>query len=393
MISQGRSQSGNFLRAFIQLGFTQGEDNRPVHDGAWPIIAGRRVTLNSRFALPDGALMIYQAGSEGSAVVDGRGPTRFAACRSAGILDRCTATKTCPKIIEHFGAAEIWGLQLSPDFVGTSADKDIPLPANVRRYYIPEHATRRRRRRLHRRAGRGACLPGHQLRQGDLSRQPRAAYRNVQRAPSVHFRNWVMKDTPPPASVWPTLAERAPRRSDERGAGISDNSGRAGHGADRLDQPGARLRLGPGLQLPRRIGRAVEDAARREAGDQDESGARRRATATSSAACRSCCATRRSARTSDGISSPEGFFKGQICNYAGGMIPFAATRAERMASGDPRPSLEERYTIMRATSSREAKAAAKAVSQGFLLQPDADALVAQASASNVLRAQTAAAGR
>ena len=39
----------------------------------------------------------------------------------------------------------------------------------------------------------------------------------------------------------------------------------------------------------------------------------------------------------------DGFHKGKICNYAAGMVPFAATRAERMANDDPRPSLEERY--------------------------------------------------
>ena len=38
-----------------------------------------------------------------------------------------------------------------------------------------------------------------------------------------------------------------------------------------------------------------------------------------------------------------GFHKGKICNYAGGMIPFAKTKAERLANEDPRPSLEERY--------------------------------------------------
>ena len=38
-----------------------------------------------------------------------------------------------------------------------------------------------------------------------------------------------------------------------------------------------------------------------------------------------------------------GFHKGQNCNYAGGMIPFAKTKAERLANEDPRPSLEERY--------------------------------------------------
>ena len=37
------------------------------------------------------------------------------------------------------------------------------------------------------------------------------------------------------------------------------------------------------------------------------------------------------------------FHQGQICNYVGGMIPFAKTAAERKASGDPRLSLEERY--------------------------------------------------
>src|SRR6476619_6423663 len=52
------------------------------------------------------------------------------------VLDRCTATKTCPKVMEHFGATEIWALKLGPEWVGTSSKEDIPLPSNVRRYYI-----------------------------------------------------------------------------------------------------------------------------------------------------------------------------------------------------------------------------------------------------------------
>ena len=39
--------------------------------------------------------------------------------------------------IEAFGSAEFWGLRMSPDLVGTDARTDIPLPANVRRYYYP----------------------------------------------------------------------------------------------------------------------------------------------------------------------------------------------------------------------------------------------------------------
>ena len=80
----------------------------------------------------------------------------------------------------------------------------------------------------------------------------------------------------------------------------------------------------------------------------------------------------------------EGFHQGKICNYAGGMIPFAATRAERLASGDPRLSVEERYGTHAGYVDAVRAAAAKAVGQGFLLQADADALIAQAAASSVL---------
>ena len=134
-IGRGISQSGNFLRGWLHLGFNQAEDGTRVHDGMWPIIAGRRIALNFRWAQPDGVLELYQAGSEGpqwwlSA------PDRVRGLPAGGILDRCTATKTCPKIMEHFGSAEVWALKLTPEWVGTDAKADLPLPANVRRYYI-----------------------------------------------------------------------------------------------------------------------------------------------------------------------------------------------------------------------------------------------------------------
>ena len=37
------------------------------------------------------------------------------------------------------------------------------------------------------------------------------------------------------------------------------------------------------------------------------------------------------------ITAPAGFHAGQVCNYVGGMVPFAKTEAERLAAGDPRP--------------------------------------------------------
>ena len=53
---------------------------------------------------------------------------------ATGILDRCNDTGTCPKIVEHFGSAEVWALKLTPEWVGTDGKRDLPLPGNVRRY-------------------------------------------------------------------------------------------------------------------------------------------------------------------------------------------------------------------------------------------------------------------
>jgi hypothetical protein len=40
-IARGVSQSGNFLRGWLHLGFNRDEAGQQVHDGLWPIIAGR----------------------------------------------------------------------------------------------------------------------------------------------------------------------------------------------------------------------------------------------------------------------------------------------------------------------------------------------------------------
>ena len=85
----------------------------------------------------------------------------------------------------------------------------------------------------------------------------------------------------------------------------------------------------------------------------------------------------------DGGARP--FHQGQICDYVGGMVPFAKTAAERAATGDPRLSLRERYGDHAGYVAAVARAAANAVAKGFLLQVDADALITQADASEVLK--------
>ena len=39
----------------------------------------------------------------------------------------------------------------------------------------------------------------------------------------------------------------------------------------------------------------------------------------------------------------QGVFQDDLCTLSGSYIPFATTRPERLATGDPRPSLQERY--------------------------------------------------
>jgi len=126
-IARGISQSGNFLRGWLHLGFNRSESGDRVHDGMWPIIAGRRIALNFRWAQPDGVLELYQAGSEGPQWWSPH-PDPVRGLPAAGILDRCEATHTCPKIIEHFGSAEVWALKLTPEWVGTDGKADLPPP-------------------------------------------------------------------------------------------------------------------------------------------------------------------------------------------------------------------------------------------------------------------------
>ena len=78
-----------------------------------------------------------------------------------------------------------------------------------------------------------------------------------------------------------------------------------------------------------------------------------------------------------------GFFRGQPCGggLTGGYVPFARTRAEREASGDPRPSLTERYGSREGYLCTVRAAVRRDVAARLLLSADGDRLIQQASAS------------
>ena len=74
-----------------------------------------------------------------------------------------------------------------------------------------------------------------------------------------------------------------------------------------------------------------------------------------------------------------------LCDAAGQQIDFAATRAERLAKGDPRPSLEERYQDPGAYVQAVAAAAQNLARERLLLDEDVERIVREA--------ETMAAGR
>ena len=80
-----------------------------------------------------------------------------------------------------------------------------------------------------------------------------------------------------------------------------------------------------------------------------------------------------------------GFAEGDLCYLVGSFFPFARTRAEREANGDPRPSLEERYGTHEGYVAAVQAAATRLNAEGFLLPEDAARLRAEAEASGVLR--------
>lgn len=388
-ITRGISQSGNYLRGWLHLGFNQAEDGNMVHDGMWPIIAGRRVALNFRWAQPDGALELYQAGSEGPQWwLPHPDPVR--GHPAAGILGRCTATRTCPKVIEHFGSAEVWALKLTPEWVGADAKADLPLPDTVRRYYIASTTH----------GGgtggfdtslpgvglpkTGVSCPGNNFGTGVLPANPLPHTQTVN-ALRVHFRNWVMKGTPPPPSRYPTLAQGQLAEAHKAGIGFPTLPGLRPtvpepgfimpvHDYDWGPQFNALDGSGIASNAPPPIRQSLKMLAPKVDADGNEIGG------VPVVLLDAPLGTYLGWNVAAG-----GFHKGQICYYAGGMIPFARTAAERHASNDPRLSLEERYASHDGYVAAVRKAAARAVAEGFLLAEDATALTTAADKSAVLR--------
>ena len=369
-IGRGVSQSGNYLRGLIRLGFNSAEDGRTVFDGLNPIIAQRQLPMNYRFATPGGLAYLYEAGSDGpdwwgdyDDTVRGQG--------KSSLLDRCRAAHNCPKIAEVFGAAEFWNLRASPALVGTDAKADIALPANVRRYYIPSvtHG-----------GGRGGfALESPSVAGCVLAANPNPAS-DTYRALFADLIDWVARGTEPPPSKFPTLAagELVPPTAAAMGfpkipgAPLPDGK----------QNPLLQYDFGPhfnSLDLsgvidtqPPSVLRTLPSLVPRVDADGNEL-----------AGVRSPLLEAPLGTYVGWNVAASGFQAGRFCGLNGGYIPFAATKTERTAKGDPRLSLEERYPSHAAYVARVKAQADALVAQRYMLPVDAERIVREADAAKV----------
>ncbi len=133
----GISQSGRLLRTFLELGFNRDEQFGRVFDGMQPHIGSVRNYINVRFSQP-GRLAGTQhtekqyPGPEGP-LTYGKSLDPFTG-GEGGLLDRCEATRTCPKIIHTMSDTEYWEASGASDTVDPTGEHDVDIPWNVRIY-------------------------------------------------------------------------------------------------------------------------------------------------------------------------------------------------------------------------------------------------------------------
>ena len=356
------SQPARFMRDFVYLGFNADAGGGRVFDGILNWIGGASGGFfNYRFAQPSrthrqhiGRWYPERQFPFASQVL--HDPVTG---RTDGRLRRCLETDTCPKILEANSSNEYWvkaGSLLHTDTLG----EDIPDPPNVRVYLFSS---------LPHGAGFGPTGPG-------ICQQPRnplVANAGL-RALLVALDGWVATGREPPPS-------RVPRRSDgtlvpalpQSSVGFPRLPGVLYSGlmstGDQLDY-GTSFARGALTILPPTIEGSPYPAfvPKTDADGNDIAGIRLPQVTVPLATY-----------TGWGVRAAS-FAGDDLCDAAGQQLDFARTRSERLASGDPRLSVEERYDSHRSYVQAITAAADDLQRQRLLLAEDVQRIIAEAEA-------------
>lgn len=358
------SQPCRTLHDFLWLGFNQDEAGKRVIDAMlnW-IGGGSGIFMNYRFAQPGRTQRQhiarwypeYQFPFANQILLD---PNTG---KVDGRLRRCLDSNTCPKIFEVNSENEYWSKAMSV-FHLDSAGNDLPDPPNVRYYLMSS---------LPHSPGVGPSGPGI----CQQNRNPLVA-NTVLRALLVDMDQWVSNGTPPPASRLPRVADSTLVPAlPQAGVGFPSIPGVIYNGRIHT---GDLLDFGPNFfqgvldTLPPRVAGSPYPALvpATDADGNDIAGIRLPEVAAPVATY-----------TGWGLRAfPPGANEG--CDAAGQKIDFAQTKDQRIANGDPRPSIEERYPTHSVYVSAVTSSANQLAAAHLLLDEDRQAYIDSATASS-----------
>ncbi len=359
VIGYGVSQPARLMRDFINLGFNEDERGRVVWDGAFADASAAAGQFNIRFAQPGNIAGLYDPIAEGPSWWEDHAD-KVRGRPAWGLLHRCRATNTCPMIMEIEGGADFFFVKGSLGIAGTTGKDDIPLPANVRRYYMAStnHSGGLDNFNVDQPPVAGCILPSNPL-----------PWFETERALFTAMAGWVTKGTLPPPSAYPRVTDGTlvPATAAAIGwpaiPGAPSPDGVMNSVLDYDFGPNFRYNDHSGVidNVPPPVKQVIPTLAAKVDTDGNEIAGVR------------VLLLQVPLGTYTGwnpISS--GVLKGQECQLQAGTIPFAKTKAERMAKGDPRPSLEERYGSLLNYYSLAVRAANRIVAQRLMLPEDAD---------------------
>jgi hypothetical protein len=358
----GISQTGRMIRHFISLGLNLDEEGRMAFDGLNPHVAGaRRGEFNHRFAQPS----VQPTPSFGHRFpfADREMTDPFDA-GTDGLLSHQRARGGTPKIFYTNSAAEYWrgdGSLLHTDPAGRH-DLEPEPESRIYLFASTQHGP--------------GSLPPARLSPDEGDRGAHdfnvMAYQPLLRAALLNLDRWVSEGVEPPPSRFPHLSDGTAVKNSAVIKAFQAFPGLT------LPDPALlptirTLDLGPeedqGIgRYPAVLGEAYPAYVSNVDADGNETGG----------------------IPLPGISVPLGTFTGwntrapetggvgQIMKMQGITHFFARTRAEREASDDPRPSLEERYPSRDAYLAQVRAAAEALVEQRYVLAEDVDVLVDEA---------------
>jgi hypothetical protein len=363
VIGEGISQTGRFLRDMLYQGFNADEEGQIALDGVLAHVAGAgRGSFNLRFAQPSRdaqptSSLFFPTDVFPFTDLPETDPVTK---ESGGLLDRATAEGVVPRIFFSNTSYEYWGRVVSLTTTSVEGRRDVDLSPNVRVYSFTG---------LQHFSGPWPPAKGAGSLLGQFPQSP-LSIRYFWRAMIVNMDSWLRGKAPPPASRYPRLDDGTLVRLDKfafpkiRGVNVPHDPNVASH----LDF-GPDWREGHPTLQPPIVSAPFPVLVPRVDADGNERGGIRLPEVSVPLATYAPWNFR-----DPSIGAPD-----QRVSFEGSFLPFAKDTAARVQTGDPRPSVAERYESREAYLLRYTHALDTLIREGFVLAEDRSALLQRGS--------------